>query len=371
MFKLFSRKKRGGGPPQGDTAPALARGSITPYRFPGAAQEIAGQKLDLSVYDQMMTDPLVKSAITVKKLGTLAAPYRIVAANDSPDAAIRLRFIEYVIQEMRSDVHNVLIDTLDCLVKGYSVQEKIYVEDDREFPGKIRIEAIKSKDPAMFGFEVDEFLNIRSVTLTVPGEQPRSLPVSKFILFANNQVYGQPGGESDLRPAYRHWKIKNELIKQWSAHLEKFASPTVTGKFRRGTPPEDQAALLNALDKIQRQSAVVYPDDIEVGLLMGDRPGVSGYLEAIDYHNREIARAILGQTLTTEDSRRIGSLALGKVHLQVLIMQLAGLRRNLAERVMNEQVIRPLIELNFGPGLYPKLAFEEPDLDVFRTGKVV
>jgi phage gp29-like protein len=98
---------------------------------------------------------------------------------------------------------------------------------------------------------------------------------------------------------------------------------------------------------------------------------VSGYLEAIDYHNREIARAILGQTLTTEDSRRIGSLALGKVHLQVLIMQLAGLRRNLAERVMNEQFIRPLIELNFGPGLYPKLAFEEPDLDVFRTGKVV
>lgn len=38
---------------------------------------------------------------------------------------------------------------------------------------------------------------------------------------------------------------------------------------------------------------------------------------------------------------------------------------------MNEQIIRPIIDMNFGPGGYPKFAFEEPELDVFRTGSVV
>ena len=108
-----------------------------------------------------------------------------------------------------------------------------------------------------------------------------------------------------------------------------------------------------------------------MSLLDGRRAAESGYLEAIDYHNREIARAILGQTLTTDDSRRVGSLALGKVHLQVLIMQLNGLRKDIAERVMNEQIIRPTVDLNFEGGSYPTFVFDEPELDVFRTGSVV
>jgi phage gp29-like protein len=94
----------------------------------------------------------------------------------------------------------------------------------------------------------------------------------------------------------------------------------------------------------------------------------SGYLEAIDYHNREMARAILGQTLTTDDSARIGSLALGKVHLQVLVMQLAGLRSQLADKVMNEQVIKPVIDINYGGEPYPVFEFAEPALEMFRTG---
>lgn len=52
-------------------------------------------------------------------------------------------------------------------------------------------------------------------------------------------------------------------------------------------------------------------------------------------------------------------------------MQRAGLRKDLAEKVMNEQIIRPMTLLNFGDGEYPVFQFIEPELDVFRTGKVV
>jgi phage gp29-like protein len=355
LIKLFSRKKKS------ETAPAIAKTSTLAYRYP--LDGVPG----LRVYDEMLDDPLVRSAITVKKLGALAVPWKLQPSGD----ARKDTFIETMFAEMDGSPTGVLYDALDAIAKGYSVMEKIYETDLTGFGPSVWIKKVKPKDPASFGFEVDEFLNINSLVLHVPGEGASELPPDKFIFYAYNRKYSQPYGESDLKSAYRHWRIKRALIEQWNAHLEKYASPAIVGKFQRGLSEEEQAALLDSLDKVQRQSALIHPDDIEVSLLDGRRTAESGYLEAIDYHNREIARAILGQTLTTDDSRRIGSLALGKVHLQVLIMQLNGLRQDVAERVMNEQIIRPVIDMNFGGGAYPRFVFEEPELDVFRTGNVV
>ena len=61
---------------------------------------------------------------------------------------------------------------------------------------------------------------------------------------------------------------------------------------------------------------------------------------------------------------------MGKVHLQVLLLQLQALRNDLADVVMTEQVIRPLIELNFGPGPIPRFEFDQVPLDVFSSGKI-
>ena len=125
-----------------------------------------------------------------------------------------------------------------------------------------------------------------------------------------------------------------------------------------------------ALKDLSRNLAIVYPSEIEIGTLGGAKEASSGFMEAIEFHNREIARAILGQTLTTDEGRRVGSLALGKVHLQVLVLQLSSLRQELADRVMTEQVIRPLVELNFGPGEIPRFEFDAVPMDAFTRGRV-
>lgn len=355
MIKLFSRRKTK------EIAPSIARTNALSYRYPTDGTP------GFRIYEEMLNDPLVRSAITVKKLGALAVPWQLESGGNSRND----EFIAAMFEEMEGSPGGVLYDALDAVAKGYAVMEKILDIGLPGFADGVWIRCVKPKDPSMFGFDVDEFLNIKSLVLHVPGEGGQELPPDKFVVYAYNRRYAQPHGESDLKSAYRHWRIKRELIEQWNAHLEKYASPAIVGKFPRGLSEEDQTQLLDALDKVQRQSALVHPDDVEVSLLDGRRSSESGYLEAIDYHNREIARSILGQTLTTEDSRKIGSLALGKVHLQVLIMQLNGLRRDIAERVMNEQIIRPTIDLNFGPGGYPKFVFDEPELDVFRTGNVV
>ncbi len=371
MFYRFSKKNK-----QADTAPAVSASVLGSLKYPGAMSSFFGQRIGFQIYEQMLSDPLIYSAFIVKKYGALAVPWEILPAKSGDgatprEAKERAEFIEEALENIRGGVFSVLYSALDALAMGYSVMEIIFDERNENSEKRITIQELKPKDPALFGFEVDEFLNLTGLRLHIPGEPPKDLPIEKFIVFTHNQKYNRPTGESDLNSAYRHWAIKKQMIAQWTSHLEKFASPTVVGKFKRGLPEMNQLQLLDALEKISRQSAVIHPDDVEVALLDARKEAQSGYAEAIDYHNREIARAILGQTLTTEDSRRIGSLALGKVHLQVLIMQLAGLRRNLADKVMNEGIIRRLIDLNFGGGIYPKFRFIEPDLDIFRTGKVV
>lgn len=170
--------------------------------------------------------------------------------------------------------------------------------------------------------------------------------------------------------AYKHWQAKQSLLSAWKLHLEKFAMPTVLGKFERGLPPDEQSSLLRSLQDIQNSTAVVYPAEIDVALLGGNKEPSTGFQEAIEFHNREIARSVLGQTLTTDEGRRVGSLALGKVHLQILLLQVNAIRRELAESVLTEQLVRPLVEANFGTGSVPKFVFKDSGVSAFATGEL-
>ncbi len=220
----------------------------------------------------------------------------------------------------------------------------------------------------MFGVEVDAFGTLTGLTLQVPGEPAIRLPRDKFVVFQNRARYGRTKGRSDLDAAWRHWVMKSQLISAWKQHLERFAMPTLVGRSQRGVPSSEQSALLEALKTLASRSAVTFPNDIAVETIGGDKEASTGFLDAIEFHNREIARAILGQTLTTDEGRRVGSLALGKVHLQVLLIQLESVRREIADLVMTEQVIRPLVEVNFGPGLIPRFVFESMAPTAFVTG---
>ncbi|HCE00216.1 MAG TPA: hypothetical protein DER07_04165 [Armatimonadetes bacterium] len=335
-------------------ADALARSSVPP----GAPS--------YALLDEMQRDAMVQTALTLKRLGVLAAPWRVAEPDASPEAARRTRFVREAFARMEGSPTGVLDAAMDAFAKGWSVQELVFEED----AGAVWLRAARPKDPALFGLDVDRFGRIQGLILRLPGEPDRRVPVGKFALYVHRPTYARPTGRSDLEAALPHWQAKRALLEAWRLHLERFASPTVTGRFDPGLPPEEQAALLEALQNLHRNLALVFPNQIEVGTIGGDKESSSGFLEAVDFHNREIARAILGQTLTTDEGRRVGSMALGKVHFQVLLLQLEAIRRDLADTVMTEQIIRPLVELNFGPGPVPRFEFEPLALGPFATGTV-
>lgn len=143
--------------------------------------------------------------------------------------------------------------------------------------------------------------------------------------------------------------------------------PTAKGTYRRGVPKDQQDELLRVLDKIQQETALVVPEDVTIELLEAQRGGDAGYLAAIEFHNKQIAKAILGQTLTSDEGSRVGSLAMARVHMDVLRFYLEKLKRDLEETVMREQVVRRLVEINFGVDRCPRFALgslEEKDLEL-------
>jgi phage gp29-like protein len=89
---------------------------------------------------------------------------------------------------------------------------------------------------------------------------------------------------------------------------------------------------------------------MSVELLETIRQGDVGYKMAVEHHNRMISKAILNNTLVTDDGGSgIGSFALAKVHLSILQMCLKSLKQDLEESVVREQILRPMVAYNFGP----------------------
>ena len=104
---------------------------------------------------------------------------------------------------------------------------------------------------------------------------------------------------------------------------------------------------------------MIVPEEVQVSALEFKQSGAESFAQAVTHHNAEIAKSILGETLTTDEGQRVGSLALWQVHLKVLQTQQRALRAELAERVMHDQVIRPLVQLNFGDAPSPRFVWEE------------
>jgi len=348
----FARKILGmfrqGKPPMHEVAAVQTKISSEAYRLAEYAPDDLISRKGLSIYDEMQKDAQIRSCLNTKKFAVLSKGWDIQPADGSEANRRSAEFIKTCFQEMQGSVQDVLFKVMDAIAKGFSICEINYkIIESGCFAGMIGLDSIKAKNPWAFGFDMDEFLNVRGLTLKTPG-QTVNLPREKFIIYCYMPEYESPFGQSDLRAAYKHWWSKEVILKYWNIYLEKFGMPTAKGSYRRGLTKDQQDDLLRVLDKVQRETAIIVPEDVQVELLEANRHGEAGYLSAIEFHNKQIAKAILGQTLTSDEGTRVGSLALAKVHLDVLYFYLQKLKRDLEETVMGEQVIRRLIDINFG-----------------------
>lgn len=306
----------------------------------------------LNVYDQMRLDDEVKAALTLKKQAVISPGWDIEPSSEDPRDVEIAEFVEDTLNRIDGTVENMLMQVMTALDYGYSVVEKVWkIQDKGEFKEKIVYKSFKSKKPHNYEFDTDEFGNLKRDGLVLTGidVNERRLPINKFIIYAHQQEFGNPYGTSDLRSAYRPWWSKDNAVKFWNIALERYGSPLAIGKVKRNTPGAG-ARLLAILDKIQnKQSLVFNADDFDLDFLEASKNIGKAFDLALAFNNKAISRSILLPDRLSSDggSGATGSFAMSKSHFDVFLWVVNFLRRELEDKVMFEQIIRPLVDTNF------------------------
>lgn len=313
----------------------------------------------IDIFNQMILDPEIESAINTLKTIRLSSGWTITPASDKPEDIYISDFVRYNLENVEGTFEDDLKEIMGAVEMGISICELVWdTFEVGKYKGKIRLKAIKSKNPKYFNIWVDDFDNIREngVVNISAFEYGRQYPAEKFVIYSFNKRYENVFGVSRLRSLYDLWFLKQILIRALGIYLEKFGHPIPIIKH----PPIDdttKANLLNALKQIRFETGLLVPKELELELQKAPTGSADTFISVIKgYIDEQIRKTILGQVLTAEAAT--SSYALGKIHFNILLFYEEELGKDLAEKALNAQIIKRLVDYNF-PNVvdYPKFQF--------------
>lgn len=338
----------------------------------------------IQIYQEMTREPVVKAALMQKVTSLLSVPWSVKPASSDPDHVDQAKFILWNLKRLQGGFIRDVYEMCDALVAGYSIQEKVYdfIPDDIniDYAGKVRLVSLKHKDPYYFGFAFDEFMNLLPdgvmMTQGAKGENNVPLPSDKFFIFSFLKKYENLYGQSDLRAAYRAFWIKDTAWKLRSVYMERFSGNNLKGKYPRSSNKVQQEAnkqaLLDIFKAWQNETGVALPDDLEIEVMQVATSSDSEYARAMADCNVDIAIGILGESLTLNEGRKTGARNMGEIHKEVVDLFIQFLDMILTADI-NEQIVRPLIDLNYyGVSDYPEFYwYPREDYDPVSFGDAV
>ncbi len=291
-------------------------------------------------------------------------------------AAAQRHAIAATVQEVISGIENweqALDHLLDALAYGFALVEVVWRVD--RATGHVGVERLVPHAPWEFAFDAQGGLwrlgdgmarrpsSARAASDPVappllwprPGEVyvsahgAQRMPERKFLIFVSQPTVERPYGTPLAARVYWYSWFKRQALQDWAQFNANFGSPTPLARYAATTPPSDVDRLTEALERLREQSGLVVPETISVELLESRRAsaGASSFRELADWCNDEISKVVLGQTLTTSEGRRSGSLALGRIHEAVRHDYLVADARALGQ-VLTRQLVRWIVDFNFG-----------------------
>jgi hypothetical protein len=349
------------------------------------------------IYVEMMRDAQVAAAILVLKAsiledGVMLAP----AVEDQSDSrykrAVKIRDIAVrMLKRLDQPFDDVLWNMLDGLYLGNKVAEQVFEWQTVGNEELLQLKALKPKPRQLVSFVVDPYMNLIGLIAARPGQaappvlvdgSPVSadiiLPPDKFCIFTHRPEDGDPRGTSALRPAYEAWWKKRQLGPEYLHYLSQFASPSVWA-----TPPEgiervpemdplgnltdEDGAVLDPDDPTQVAEAIepLSPQEELLALLLEWRNGYalavapgtqvhtvemigdgSSFLNAFQLYDSQITKAILTQSLATEEGQH-QSRSAASVHQDVLDTLVRQGKQSLT-RMIYYQILIPWVQRNWG-----------------------
>jgi hypothetical protein len=182
------------------------------------------------------------------------------------------------------------------------------------------------------------------------------IPVGRLVAYTHQREGGDWTGRSLLRPAYKHWLLKDRLLRTQAETIDRngMGIPVYTAAQGEATLAAGEALAKSI--RAGDDSGAALPFGAELAL-----KGVEGSLPdanpAIRYHDEQIARAVLAHFLNL--GSQTGSWALGSTFADFFTSSLQGVAE-LHRDTAQQHVVEDLVDVNWGEDEpAPRLVFEE------------
>jgi hypothetical protein len=350
--RLRLAAERVGPPPMGERARHSSRSAAV--RF-GPGLGPAGT-IPVAVKKQMRNDPQIALG-----LAAIKAPVMNVTREggwwiEAPSPEVT----GVVTELMRPLVRELVAGCLRAVEFGHQAFEKVWTL--RDVAGRAFYACAKLKDlePGSFTLYADE--HGRYAGLRQP-HMERPIPPEKTFLFVLDKEWGNLYGRGRLDAAYAPWYASAVIVPLANRYFERKADPVMKAygppDVRRdpktGAEENNLDSLNETLTSLRSSGAVAFPDERDehgnrrwdVEYLLDDQRGemFCRYLEHLDA--RKLRALFVPERSLTQDGR-VGSHAAARQYADTFLLMESGLLADIVGQV-TEHVIRPLVELNFGP----------------------
>ena len=306
------------------------------------------------IYDELERDAHCGAVLDKRKMAVTSRPWSISPESDAPLDVAAAELVKQALKKLR--FNRACKNLLDATLKGYSVSEVMWGIVD----GNVMPVNIIPRDQRRFCFDKQGKLRLRTRENMMDGIE---VPERKFIVHTYGGKDGTPYGLGLGHKLFWPVFFKKQGITFWLTFADKFGSPTAVGKYPKGSTPDEQRKLMDALRAISQDAGVAMPEGMMVELLEASRSGsVDTYEKLVRYMDEQISKAVLGETMsTTASSAGLGS-GQANVHNDV--------RKELAEddsdelcETLNATLVAWTVAYNLPGANLPTISreFEEPE----------
>lgn len=293
----------------------------------------------LQLYTEVLSDDQVKSAWEKRQRELTAAPWTVLAGDESARAE---EAAEALKAELTAIGWNQITEYMQHgLFFGFAVAELLYEMDG----SKVKIADIRPRNPRRFVFGQDGQPRLKTRSHWLDGEE---LPERKFWHFHAGGFHADdPYGQGLAHWLYWPVRFKKEGLAFWNEFLEKYGAPFILGKYPNGTSAQDQERLLESCRAVRRDLGMTLPEGMMVELVQTKAQGTPDHAALFEAMNAAILKVIVGQTMTTEDGSSRSQSETHADQQSLLVMSDA----ELIDESFNKGPARWWCEWNYGEGV--------------------
>lgn len=330
---------------------------LTPQRLVSIFREADGGSVSaqMALYEQMEEkDAHLYSVANTRRLAVTGLPWEVVSAAELPGWGYgRLKRADKKLADEAAAFCNETLRDLDgfeetlshlALALGRNIAVAELVWEPAE--GGVRLAEILPIDFGRIAFDERGELRILTSESPVDGIAP---PPGKFVVHAPQAVTGLPMRGGLLRVTALAYIGKHFAIKDWLIFAEVFGMPVRIARYQPNATASEKRELLEMLKQLGADATGIFSKAVEIDIKQTRLPGETNLYENLClYFDREISKAWLGQTLTTDTIRSLASAGAAGVHDRV--------RRDIRDDDLRKEaltirrdLLSILTRLEFGP----------------------